>query len=234
MKARRGFWNTPFALTAGTLLTAAVLPSVVREGAPASGATEKAATTDVIACRLRDATGKGWTLGELHASKALVDVFIGVQCPVSNSYAEYLSQLQDRYRDRGARFVAVDANPDESLSDLARYGAQYHCTFPLLRDDHQNLANSLHAKVTPDAFVLDPSGAVRYHGRIDDGFASRTQKRSNTTTHELETALEAVVSNQPVKVAAMPAVGCSIPRAKPAVARAGFTYYQDVAPILQE
>jgi mono/diheme cytochrome c family protein len=85
-------------------------------------------------------------------------------------------------------------------------------------------------------FVLDSSRAVRYQGRIDDRYASRARQRSQITTHDLEVALEAVLTGKPVQVASTAAFGCAIVRpltASPS-GDARVTYYRDVAPILHE
>ena len=45
----------------------------------------------------------------------------------------------------------------------------------------------LGATVTPEAFVIDDQGRIRYHGRIDDQFAARQQRNANPAGNELKT-----------------------------------------------
>ena len=87
--------------------------------------------------------------------------------------------------------------------------------------------------MTPESFVLDGSGAVRYHGRIDDGYASRTKRNNQAKSQDLENALEAVLDGKPVQVAETKALGCAIPRPQVTAATGKVTYHRDVEPILQ-
>ena len=40
--------------------------------------------------------------------------------------------------------------------------------FPVLKDEQNRVADKYDAQVTPEAFVINSSGMVVYHGRIDD------------------------------------------------------------------
>lgn len=185
--------------------------------------------------RLKDQDGKQRTLAEFSDKKALVVIFTGNDCPISNAYVPTLNDLAAKFGGRGAQFLAVNANPEETFETVAQHAKEYKYAFPVLKDDRQTLADALGAKVTPEAFVLDQGRAVRYHGRIDDSYASRTQKRSQTGDKNLENALEAVLAGKPVAQPATLAIGCAIVRPdKTASKTTGPTFYKDVLPILQD
>lgn len=186
--------------------------------------------------RLPDQDGKTRTLAEYAGARALVLVFLGTGCPIANSYAEKLAALSRQYADRGVRFLGVNANPAEDRAAVAAHAKAYALPFPVLKDSRQALAAALEARVTPEAFVLDRDRAVRYRGRIDDQYASRTRKRSEAKSHDLRDALEAVLAGKPVAKPQTRAFGCAIARPrKTAKSGAGkVTFHRDVAPILQE
>ena len=46
--------------------------------------------------------------------------------------------------------------------------------------------------MTPEAFVIDAEGQVRYHGRIDDQFAARRKRNANPAANELKDAIAAL------------------------------------------
>jgi peroxiredoxin len=186
--------------------------------------------------RLKDTAGKTRSLAEFRDRKAIVLLFISARCPISNSYAEPLSRMERRFRPRGVQFLAVNSQPDESAREVARHAAEYRLGFPVLKDSGQALADALNAQVTPEAFVVDSQRRVRYRGRIDDAYASRTQKRAQATSRDLEEALEAVLAEKEVARPVTEAFGCALPRKAGGKTdqSAAVTYHREVAPILQE
>jgi hypothetical protein len=76
---------------------------------------------------------------------------------------------------------------------------------------------------------------VRYRGRIDDSYATRTKRSPEPKSRDLEAALEAVLAGKPVLAPTTQAIGCAIVRPrKSATTTAKVTYHRDVAPILME
>jgi len=204
------------------------------QAAGKSGET-KSSPAKALSARLQDPAGKPRMLSEFKDKKTLVVVFLGTECPISNSYAEALSKLDARYRDQGVQFVGVNALTGEDVDRVGRHAKEYRISFPVLKDADQALANALGARVTPEAFVLDAGRVVRYQGRIDDSYASRTKKRSQAASRDLEAALDAVIAGKPVAVRLTEALGCPITRTQSAASStAKVTYHRDVAPILQE
>jgi hypothetical protein len=64
--------------------------------------------------------------------------------------------------------------------------------------------------VTPEAAIFGRDRQLLYHGRIDDQYVELGRARRRPTTHDLESALEAVLAGRKVAPAGPPAVGCSI------------------------
>ena len=232
----------PFALrraaALGTVLTAtaATLGTVVGAAAVKSRPVGKAVIGRKAAdVRLKELDGTTHTLAEYErGKKALVLVFVGTECPISNSYAEPLSSLAQEFSGRGVQFLAVNSNREESFQTVAEHAKEYRYGFPVVKDETQALADTVGARVTPEAFVLDAGRVVRYHGRIDNQFASRVKKRSEVTSHDLQSALNAVLTGKPVTAAETEAFGCAILRPEKGTATARVTYHRDVQPILQE
>jgi len=192
------------------------------------------AVSTLTGIELQDGAGKTHTLAEFAAARVLVLVFLGVRCPMANGYAETLSEIQTRLAGRGVQLVGVNSNPDDTASSVAAHSRTYRLTFPVLKDAKQELADALGARTTPEAFVLDAQRKLLYRGRIDDGYASRARKNAITTSRDLSRAVEAVLAGRPVPVATTTALGCAIPRPRPApTVAAKVTYHRDVAPILQ-
>jgi peroxiredoxin len=188
----------------------------------------------VAQARLKDSSGKGVSLSSFAGKKALVVVFVATECPMAQAYSQPLSDLSTRYASQGVQFLAVDSDPSETLKQIGKYAKEYRYTFPVLKDVDQSLASQLDARVTPEAFVLDGQRIVRYRGRIDDGYVARMQKRTRVTSHDLQAAIDAVLSGKDVPNPVTEAYGCAIPRPATAASRPReVTYYRDVARIIQ-
>ena len=108
--------------------------------------------------------------------------------------------------DDGTRFAAVKVlHPDPTRPP------DFGLKFPVARDRDAALAARLGAKVTPEAFVIDDRGRIRYRGRIDDQFAARRQRNAHPNTSELRDAVAAVLAGRDVANPSVEAVGCPIP-----------------------
>jgi len=76
---------------------------------------------------------------------------------------------------------------------------------PYLRDESQQVAREYDAKTTPDVFVLDSSGILRYRGAPD---ASYEDPSLNAAW--LREALDAVLDGRDPDTGETAPVGCSI------------------------
>jgi thiol-disulfide isomerase/thioredoxin len=144
---------------------------------------------------------------------AVVIVFYAPACPISNAYGPTLNRLAAAAPDGRVRFVGVCVDPDLTDAEVLAHLKDFGLKIPVVTDRRGTLAATLGATVTPEAFVLDDAGRVRYHGRIDDQFAARRKPDTEAGTHELADALAAVLAGRKVATAFVPAVGCPIPEA---------------------
>jgi peroxiredoxin/mono/diheme cytochrome c family protein len=185
--------------------------------------------------KLLDTSGKQRSLAEFADKKAVVLVFMGTSCPISNAYTEPLSKLATAYERKGVQFLGVNANPAEDMPSVAQHAKDYRLSFPVVKDGDQALANKLAVRVTPEAFVLDAGRAVRYRGRLDNAYASRTKQRTQPDCAELRDVVDAVLGGKSVARAVTPAFGCALVRPEPASrsANAKVTFHRDIQPIMQ-
>jgi hypothetical protein len=101
--------------------------------------------------------------------------------------------------------IASNENePEEQLREAARQRG-----LPLvLRDPGGRAAALYDARTTPHAFVLDPTGILRYQGAVDDvTFRHRTPSR-----WYVEEAVEALLEGRLPIVQDAPPYGCAIVR----------------------
>ena len=155
-----------------------------------------------------DGTGSESLYGD-KKQKATVVLFLSSRCPCSGGYDKRNKELADAYASKGIRFVAINSSADETDVEIAAHAKAHGFTFPILRDADHKVADRLDAQVTPEAFVMDAQGILRYHGRIDD---SRDEK--TILSHDLRNALDFLVAGQNPKVKSTTPFGCSIARQK--------------------
>jgi len=151
--------------------------------------------------------GRTIDLAKEAAGKPFALVFIRSDCPISNRYAPAIQELQQHYQGRIA-FWLVYADRDETPSTIQDHLHRYGYSIPALRDPQQVLVKLSGARVTPEAAVFSPEGALIYHGRIDNWYESFGHARHAPTTHELRDALNAVLAGKVPSVTTARAVGC--------------------------
>ncbi len=159
-------------------------------------------------------------------------VFYSSECPISNAYSPTLNRMVEEFPAQSVRVVGVCTDPDLSAAEVATHAKDFGLKYPVVHDKDVTLAARLGATVTPEAFVLDDQGRIRYHGRIDDQFAARQKRNANPLTRELHDAIASVLAGREVVPSEVPAVGCPI--ARPAKTSSAPTYSSDVAAILQK
>ena len=157
--------------------------------------------------KLPDADGREHTLASLKGSKGTVLIFIATRCPVSNGYNERMAKLAADYKARGVNVVGINSNSTEPAAEVKSHAAEKGLTFTILKDDGNQIADRFNAQVTPEAYLLDASGKLVYHGRIDN-----SRNGDSITNTELRDAIEATLAGKAVGKAEVKAFGCSIKR----------------------
>lgn len=147
---------------------------------------------------------------EFAHSRAVVLVFLATDCPISNRYSPLLHQLEAEYGQKGVSFLAVFSEPSLTADGLKKHLSEYSLAMPGLLDPGASLALQTGARVTPEAVVLSPAGAVLYHGRIDNQYVDWGKTRPAATEQDLREALDEVLAGKPVAHPVTKALGCAI------------------------
>jgi hypothetical protein len=189
-------------LAARLLLVGVVQPSTAPTTSPAvPGALELTDSRGVVRRPLAE-----------HApdAKAVAFIFVGVDCPISNSYAPELNRIIADYTQRGVAFYLVYADPTVTADAVTKHASDFGYTCPALLDPQHALAKQVGATVTPEAAVLSPDGTPLYRGRIDDLYLELGKRRYAPTTRDLRNALDAIVQGRRVATPVTRAVGCEL------------------------
>ena len=144
----------------------------------------------------------------LAGSKIVVLLFIRTDCPVSNRYAPTIRSLSQKYEGK-ARFYLVYPDASETAKNIEGHLREYNLQLTPLRDPKHELVKVSEVEITPEVAVFSGQGELVYHGRIDNWYEDFGRARPAPTTHELEEAINATLTNSAAP-ASVNGVGCYI------------------------
>ncbi len=194
--------------------------------APAIGATVESFTLEDIHRRPRSLAG-------YRDKKAFVVIFAGTECPLANLYVPTLVELHKEYAERGVQLLLINSNVQDTFIEVSAHAQEREIPFPVLKDFDHAVADQFGATRTPEAFLLDAGGVIRYHGRIDDQYAVGVH-REKPGRQELKDALEELLAGKPVTSPTTELSGCVIGRADTPRLDRHVTYAKEVSRILQK
>lgn len=127
-------------------------------------------------------------------TRGAVVVFVSARCPY---VVQARQPLADLFKQFGSKvtFVGVNSNQNESAEDV-KADAAANFPFAILRDEGSKVADLYAAERTPEVFLVDTKGVIRYHGGVAD----------------LGGALGDLTAGRSVAKAEVKAFGCTIKR----------------------
>lgn len=140
--------------------------------------------------------------------QSTVVVYVSDKCPCSRDYEGRLARLaRDFPRVRFVRVYAFRDGPVDRIRQRATAFSQASARATTLFDFDQYTLSTLEPEATPEAFVFDPAGKLRYRGRIDDSQDEKKIKR-----HDLRDALRTLSTGKALAFRRTEPMGCSITR----------------------
>jgi peroxiredoxin len=182
---------------------------------------------------LKDFRGQAHALADYKNKSVVVVAFLGTECPLVKLYGPRLAEMQRRYADQGVQFLGINANRQDTVTEIAAYARVHQIAFPILKDLNNRVADRLGASRTPEIFVLDHDRVIRYHGRIDDQYGVGYARKAASQSF-VQSAIEELLAGKAVSKAETGVVGCFIGRVHAPDASAKVTYSQQVSRILNK
>jgi thiol-disulfide isomerase/thioredoxin len=182
---------------------------------------------------LHDCLGASRDLEEWNDRELVVVAFLGTECPLARLYGPRLAELAAAYEPKKVGFLAIDANQQDTLAEMAHYARVLKIEFPFLKDPANAVADSFGAVRTPEVFVLDKQHVVRYRGRIDDQYGVGVN-RSEPKHRDLAAALDDLLAGKEVAMPVTQAAGCHIGRKNRRPEKGEITYSRDIAPLIEK
>jgi peroxiredoxin len=149
------------------------------------------------------------TEGQKHSlAVPAVVVFTCNHCPYALAWHDRIASAARDYPD--VRFYAINPNdaeryPRDSLEAMRERVQSEDWPMPYLHDESQEVARAYDAKTTPDVFVLDAGGRLRYRGAPDSD-----HQNPSLNAGWLREALDSVLAGEEVARPETDPIGCSI------------------------
>jgi peroxiredoxin len=151
--------------------------------------------------------GKPFTLSSAARDhKAVVLMWISTQCPYSNAYNAQMKNLANAFASKGVLFVGINSNKTEDSAAVIAHAKANGHTFPIVKDPNNKVADLYDARRTPEVYVIDPEGKLRYHGRITENH------EDPASSPDLTNALDSFLAGKPIARTETKAFGCTIKR----------------------
>lgn len=138
-------------------------------------------------------------------------IFMCNHCPYVRLYLNRLKEIQADFKGQGVTLIGINANdavqyPDDSFENMKDFAATNEVNFPYIRDVTQDVAQSFGAEKTPQVFLLDQDGRLRYKGLIDDN----ANDPAAVQVQYLRDAIAQLLKGEPVTPTSTDAIGCSV------------------------
>ncbi len=141
---------------------------------------------------------------------ATVVVFTANGCPYARAWHDRIQQVARDVADRDVAVLQLVSNDEtdhveDSAAAMAERVAAGEVAGPFLRDADQATARAYGATATPEVFVIDRAGVVRYHGAPDGDYDNPALDAS-----WVREALDDVLAGREVRRSTTSVAGCSI------------------------
>jgi peroxiredoxin len=132
-------------------------------------------------------------------------------CPYVLSHIARLKHIQAQFQNKGFTLVGINANDanrylEESFNNMKKFARENQLNFPYLWDSTQDVARSFGAETTPQTFLIDAEGIIRYSGRIDE----YDRELGVVQIDYLQNAIAALLAGEEVSPKSTKAIGSPI------------------------
>ncbi len=160
---------------------------------------------------LKGVDGKDHSLSDYKSKEAVVLAFTCNHCPYAQAWEGRLIKAQADYAKKGVQVLAISTNdavqfPADDFATMKQRAKDKGYNYPYLYDESQAVARAYGALRTPEIFVYDKHGKLRYHGVVDDN-----HENPEAVHHRyLRDALDAILTGRAPAIAETAPKGCTI------------------------
>jgi hypothetical protein len=163
-----------------------------------------------------DMNGNSVDPSAISNENAIVLVFTGVDCPISNRYIPAINRIFQEFADKNVSFWVVYPGSYFDKQEIESHLQEYQIKAPAIIDRSGYLVKKTGATVTPEVVVY-PAGVSQpengnwiYRGRIDDRYTDFGKWRPSPSREDLKEVLQSLANGQRPAMRETQAIGCYI------------------------
>jgi predicted neuraminidase/peroxiredoxin len=154
----------------------------------------------VGALTMQTLDGREITMSNYPDRRGTLIIFVSSRSPAVQAAIEPLLRIHEKYRRKEVLFVGLCANDEETGDELKAFCQRNDINFPVYRDRDRAIAKRFGARVTPEPFLLDEKGVLRYRG----GF------QGPEAVEDIDSAIRHFLAGEPLPRESFPAAGTPI------------------------
>ena len=166
--------------------------------------------------KANDINGKAVSFSDYRGKYVVLEWF-NLDCPFVRKHynSGNMQYLQKTYTDKGVVWLSIcsSAAGNQGHYSAEEMGAMMKekgsAASAVILDENGAIGHKYDAKTTPHMFVMDPEGAIIYHGAIDS-IPSTDPMDIEASKNYVEEALNSAMEGKPVETAATKSYGCSV------------------------
>lgn len=193
------------ALAAGSAFFTSPSPAVAGEKAASAKVGHPAPAFTAM-----DQHGNPVSLSDFQGRITVVE-FFNDQCPFVKKFygGGTMNQWAAAYAAEGVEWVTIDSSHFTSVAENAEIAADWGIQRAILDDSAGVIGKAFGAKTTPNMYVIDAEGVLRYAGAIDSVPSTDADDISGATNY-VAAALDSLLAGEEVATAETKPYGCSI------------------------
>jgi hypothetical protein len=168
------------------------------------------AQQEIFGLVIKDLSGEQRSLADMREHRANVLIFLSPECPLSENYTKQVLEYSQAYKGDDIIFYNVFPGKFYSREEISSFTAEFLPDNPTLLDPDYLLTKYVDATITPEAFLLDSSGAILYRGAIDNWAITLGQQRREATKFYLRNAIRNFLDGKPIATTSRKSIGCFI------------------------
>ncbi|QDT62975.1 redoxin family protein [Calycomorphotria hydatis] len=183
--------------------------------------------------QFRTIDDRGHQLSDFSDKQAIVIATTSTSCPLSRKYLPSLIELSNQYSKQGVQFLFLNPRKTDDAADMNRARKALGNNAVYIHDPNGELASLVGMTTTTDVVVLNPNREVVFQGAIDDQYGFG-YIRAEPERRYLANAIDALLSDEAITVAATDAPGCLLRFSKKKPETPQVTYHNQVARLVNK
>jgi hypothetical protein len=182
-----------------------------------------------------DIKGRTTRLADRLGSNGLLIAMMDTECPVSRKYAPRLATMERPFAQQGIPMLYLNCSSYNTPQSIVAAVRTHGLTGDYVHATNAALARALQPSTTAEVFLLDSARTLVYRGAVDDQHGIGFTKPAPEHLF-LRDAIEALLANRPLSVAATAAPGCVLKNQQTLAGNvfSSPTYYNEISRLIMK